>query len=254
MAEPDVGPVVRLPERVDRRTRLGPFPSARDALRFLCYATGGALLSPWISPFLWLPIVGGGFLVSVWQPDGRAADERAWTYLRWQLRGFARTTGRRVRREAPLTPRTTLRRASGEHLAVIRSAGCPMAYLPPNELERKFAAYCEFLRSLVGPFALLATTVAIHARPVRPVRASSPDGPEGEACRGYDELVELICRRRRIRRVYLALLAAAPGLEGLARLELEAGSLSEHLRGLGLHPVRLSGAALAEAAHGFDWI
>lgn len=247
----DFGPVVRFPERVDRKTRLGPFPSPRDALRFLCYAATGALVSPWVSPFLWLPIVGGGFVVSVWQPDGRPVDERAWTYLRWQARALGGRGGMSPRRFSA-TRRATLRLASGERVAMIRSGGCPIAYLPPGELERKFAQYREILRAVAGEFSILATTVPIHARPVRPAPAAGL-GPADEASRGYRELVELLCRRRRVRRIYLALRASVPGPEALARLEHEADSLADRLRGLGLRPVRLSGAALADAAHGFGW-
>lgn len=247
----DVGPVVRFPERVDRKTRLGPFPSARDALRFLCYAATGALVSPWVSPFLWLPIVGGGFVVSVWQPEGRPVDERAWTYLRWRARALVRRD-RVSSRRASIPRQATLRLTTGEHVAMIRSGGCPMAYLPPEELERRFAQYRELLRTMAGEFSILATTVPIHARPFRPTLETGHE-PEDEARRGYLELATLLCRRRRVRRIYLALRASEPGPETLAQLEREVGSLMAHLRGLGLRPVRLTGAPLADAAHGFGW-
>ncbi|HLM71014.1 MAG TPA: hypothetical protein VK423_06510, partial [Thermoplasmata archaeon] len=90
MADPEAGPpLIRLPERLDRRMRLGPFPSSRDALKFVTYAAAGALLSPFTSPWVWLPVLLAGFAVSVWRPDGRAVDERILAYSVWKFRSFA---------------------------------------------------------------------------------------------------------------------------------------------------------------------
>src|SRR5208282_2604654 len=73
MEGPSAGvPVVVLPERVDRRVRLGPFPSAKDAVKFASYAAAGAVLAPFATPFAWVPVLALGFVVSVWHPDGEA--------------------------------------------------------------------------------------------------------------------------------------------------------------------------------------
>ena len=46
-------PDVALPVAIGRRMRLGPFPSARDALRFLAYATAGAVVIPFFGAIAW---------------------------------------------------------------------------------------------------------------------------------------------------------------------------------------------------------
>jgi len=245
------GPVVRMPERVDRRPRLGPFPSVGDAAKFLCYAAAGALLAPWVGPFLWLPVVGVGFAVSVWRPDGHAADERALAYVLWKVRSRSRE-GSMTGRTGPVIRQGFARLAPGTYAAVIRSAGCPIAYLPPGDLETKFSQFGEILRTVPGQFAFLSTTVAIRAASWIP-RSNAPGRADTDARNGYAELTELLCRRRRVRRVYIAIRNSEAGSDALVRLDDEANSLIERLRGLGLDPVRLANHSLGEAASRFDW-
>jgi len=243
------GPLVRIPERLDRRARLGPFPSAREAARFLCYAAAGALLAPWVSPLLWLPVVAVGFVVSVWQPDGRPGDERAFGYLAWRFRtrrGGAALSGRATGRTA------VVRLDSGALAAVVRAGGCPIAYLPPGELERRFGQFREILRSMPPQFAFLGTVVPLRATPVLPPR-SDVVGPDDEARRGYTELTELLCRRRRLRRVYVAFRATHAGADAVARLESQARGFSDRIGELGIAATVLTGRDLAEAAIRFDW-
>jgi hypothetical protein len=247
----DFGPVVRLPERVDRRSRLGPFPSAQDAAKFLCYAAAGALVAPWVGPLLWLPLVGVGFGVSVWQPDGRPVDERAFTYLRWKVRSFSGRLGMTHRKDS-VTRHGVVQLAPSCYVAVVRASGYPIAYLPPRELAQKFEQYRDVLRTLAGDFAILSTTVPIRAAPVLPAGRDAP-GMEGDALRGYRELTELLCHRRRVRRVYVAVRNSESGPDTLARLEVQVSSLTERLRGLGLYSVRLQDRALREASHRFGW-
>jgi len=248
----DAVPVVRIPERVDRRARLGPFPSMRDAAKFLCYAAAGALAAPWVSPFLWLPFVGVGLAVSVWQPEGRPIDARVLAYARWRVRSMS-PRGRMTGRRDPLTRRGVVPLAPSCYLAVVRASGCPVAYLPPVELARKFERYRELLRTVTGSFALLSTTYPIRSAPVLPVDREAP-GTDREARQGYGELVELLCRRRRTRRVYVAVRNAEAGPDALARLEAQASSLAEQLRGLGLRVTRLRDRELDEAVRQFGWV
>lgn len=247
----DVGPVVRLPERVDRRSRLGPFPSARDAAKFLCYAAAGALVAPWVNPFLWLPLVGLGLGISVWQPEGRPLDERALTYLRWRARSFSGRFGMTHRRDA-ITRHGVVQVAPSCYVAVVRTSGCPIAYLPPTELAARFEHYRDIVRTVAGDFAILSTTVPIRATPILPPGRDAP-GADGDALRGYRELAELLCRRRRVRRVYVAVRSSESGPDAFARLEVQVSSLAERLRGLGLGSVRLRDRALREASHRFGW-
>lgn len=246
------GPAARVPERLDRRARLGPFPSARDAARFLCYAAAGALVAPWVSPFLWIPIVGGGFAVSVWQPDGRPVDERAWIYVRWRLRSLYRGEAVGARR-SEVNRVSFLELAPGAHLAVVRAAGAPLTYLAPADLDRKFRRFRDLLRTLSGEFVLFATTVPVRPEPVLPSEPASV-GPDPDPRAGYVELVRLLCRRRRSRRVYLALRSRETGPDALSRLDAEANALAERLGELGLRAGRLADRELVEAGYRFDWM
>jgi hypothetical protein len=247
----DGGLVVRCPERIDRRSRLGPFPSARDAAKFLCYAAAGALLAPWVSPLLWLPLIGIGFAVSVWKPDGRAADEKAFVFACWKFRSLA-GRNRMSRRGDPLTRHGVVQLAPSQYVVFVRTAGCPIAYLPPVELEQKFELYRELLRATAGQFAMLCTSTPIRVAPVLPYGSES-SGADHDARRGYIELAQLLCRRRSIRRVYFVLRNNDVGPDALARLEAQASSLIDQLAGLGIDSVRLRDRALSEAVHRFGW-
>src|ERR1700688_4681805 len=54
--------VVGLPESLDRRMRLGPFPSARHALKFAAYAAVGGSVAAILGVVLTIPLLGGRFL------------------------------------------------------------------------------------------------------------------------------------------------------------------------------------------------
>lgn len=253
MDEAESGPpVIALPERMDRRMRLGPFPSSRDALKFVAYAAVGALLSPLVSPWLWLPFALGGFAVAVWRPEGRAIDEMALTFVAWRVR--SRGPGASVKRFAPrpLVRQGVLRVGSHRHLAILRTAGTPMAYLPPDELARRFELYRDLLRSTDGSFALLASTVPIRAQTVRPV-SSGGECADAPAREGYSELVDLLCRRRLLRRVYFVLGSSAEDPDSIGRLEGRVANVLERLSSIGLRPSRLTDRALAEAARRLGW-
>jgi hypothetical protein len=253
MEESDAGsPVIVLPERLDRRMRLGPFPSSRDALKFVAYAASGALLVPFSSPWLWLPVVLGGFGIAVWRPDGRALDERLLVFVLWKFR--SRTLGRRVTRAnmCPLVRHGLLELSPHRFVAVVRLGGAPVAYLPPDELARRFELYRELLRSSDGHFAFLATTTPIRSQAVRPVTRTE-GGRDSAALSGYSELVSVLCRRRLLRRVYFVVGASGGNPDTIGRLEGHIAGLVERLSSLGLRPARLRDRALSEAAHLFGW-
>lgn len=253
MESPDVGaPIVALPERVDRRVRLGPFPSARDALKFASYAAVGAVFAPFVSPFVWVPILGAGFAVSVWRPEGEAVDERA---ARWAVFHLRRSHGRIVTRRAPAVPTagSVVRIEDGSEVSVVRTSGTPLAYRPPDDLGTVFDRFRELLRSTEGPIFVRATSSPIRERPVRPSR---PAGTEAEraACEGYSELVTALCRRRRTRRVDIVLRAEGGATRAHERLLDRTRALSEQLAGLGLSPVILAARPLADAVHAIGWV
>jgi hypothetical protein len=252
MQSPDVAlPSVVLPEPVDRRVRLGPFPSARDALKFATYAAVGAVLAPFATPFAWVPVVAAGFAVSVWRPDGEAVDERAARVVLFHARRWrGRPMPRRVNSAAVRGPVADL--AGGMRVAIVRSTGTPLAYRPPAELAAMFDRVRELLRATEGPLFVLATAVPIRAGPVRPPK-DAPAGADAPARAGYVELVTVLCRRRRTRRVDIALRASGPRDEGDRRLLERVDGLSAQLAGLGLSPITLTDRSLVDAVRSYGW-
>jgi hypothetical protein len=247
----DGPPVVELPERVDRRVRLGPFASARDALKFVTYAAVGAVLVPFTTPYLWLAIVGAGFALCVVRSEGRAMDEHVATYLLWRFRSM-----RRRRSVAPLlgppARRGLVGLGSGQFAVILRTGGTPIAYLPPTELARRFDQFRELLRSLRGSLGLSVTSAPMIAGPVTPtpIDASCADA---EARDGYTELVSVLCRRRSVRRIDLVLTTEASGVDSIADLETRASALTARLSEIGVRSVRLQDRVLGEAARRWGW-
>jgi hypothetical protein len=244
-------PVAAIPMRLDRRLRLGPFPRAQDAIKFVCYGAAGAVFVPFLGAVGVVPFLAAGFLFSAWRPDGESLDERALRYVAWRAR--------RHRRGPSVTPRTGrggahryLRAADGTPVVVLRSGGTPVAYRPPAELERLFRAWGDFLRALDGSVYLRAGTAPLAAAPFRPRPAEAAE-EDATARAGYDELVAVLCRRRLVRRVDVALAAAEATPEASARLETRARMAAERLAALGVRPTRLTGTALADAGHRFGW-
>jgi hypothetical protein len=250
MGEGDVGaPVVRLPERIDRAVRMGPFPSARYALKFLCYAAVGSVLAPELGAGVWLGCLAFGFLVSTWRPEGAALDERA---VRWF--GFV---ARARRDQGPMSapgsipaPRDTIRRLDGREVAILRAEGTPLAYRPPEDLERLFERFRDLLRSSSGSLYFRVGSYPLAAGSVLPPDpAGSPS--EAGAARGYREFVEVLCRRRRRRRVDIAVEDGTGGPGASASLADQCRTMGEGLLALGVNASRLRGRALADAGAEF---
>ncbi len=245
-------PVVALPERIDRRLRLGPFPSAQDALKFLCYAAAGAALAELASLPAGLAVVAVGFVAAVWRPDGRSWEERLLAFLRWQghaTAGGILLSGLRPGRSARSG---LLELGPADHVAVVRTGGIPITYLPPSDLARRFELFRELLRATDGRIAFLATLGSIRTAPFLPA-PEDRRSEEAPARAGYSELVGLLCRRRFRRKIYLVVGVGSGGAEARARLETEIVSLEERLTNLGLRPVRLRGRGLIEAAREIGW-
>jgi len=248
----DGPPVAVLPERFERRLRLGPFPSARDALKFVSYAAVGALLASISLPYLWLPIVGAGFVVSVWRPEGRSIDRRCVEYLAWCLRSLGRGGSMtRLRRSAELRG-GLLRIGPGHFVAILRTEGAPFDYLPPAELGRRFEEFRSILRGLDSGLALL-----VGAEPIQATRVLPPVGSVGPADRdarnGYSELVDALASRRSQRRVYVALATGEVGPNAVSGLVERAEVLRTKLSGLGLRAIRLTGRSLRDAGRRYGW-
>lgn len=255
MTEPAEGPVgpprVGLPEPLDRRLRLGPFPSAREALKFATWAAVGALVASFAGAVFWLPFLGGGFLLAVYRPDGKGLDDRVGDRCAYHLRalaGPARTpaTGGRPASGA------LARAGNGRLVAVVAAGGIPVAFLPPVESHRLFEGFRDLLAGLGEGLFLVATTEPLGAAPFLP--APAPAGrPDSAALGGYREMVTLLCRRRYRRRVLLVVYEAGTGAEAIARLEARATGLVESLERLGLVAERLRDRALAAALRQIGW-
>ena len=247
----DGPPVATIPDRLDRRLRLGPFASARDTLRFVTYAAAGAVVVPFTGAGAWLVVLAVGFGAVVLRVDGQSADEHLFAVVLWALRGLAggpplteHASGRSLRRG--------LLEIAGRRIAIVRAEGTPVAYLPPAELARRFARFRELLRSVDGAVALLVATVPMSSAPVRPRGHPSTRG-DAEALAGYAQLVDALCRRRQVRRVYIALGTTRAGAEGLAELEGKVAGMGERLSALELTAVRLRGGPLLDAGRRWGW-
>ncbi len=242
---------IPLPERIDRRMRFGPFPSVRDALRCVAYAAVGALVIPWAGAWMWLPIVAVAFLVTVWHPEGMAVDERITAYVRWMLR-----THREVDAVSGPSARAelgdTVRLASGVRVAVLKCAGSPVAFLPPEELLRRFRGYRDLLRRSEGGIVLASVGTPIDARPWLP-SSTEGDPPDAAARAAYSEMVQLLCSRRRRRRVYVLLWEHACRTDGASRLGDRAQPMRQGLATLGAEPARLRDRSLTAALRHFGW-
>ncbi|HXW67564.1 MAG TPA: hypothetical protein VEL82_06800 [Thermoplasmata archaeon] len=245
-------PTVVLPERLDRRLRLGPFPSAREALTFLAFGATGAVLATITSPLVGLATVAGGFALAVVRVDGEGLDRRAVALLRFGLAD--RHAGASVKVRAPSIPARLglVTFGPGRYAAVVRARGTPTAYLPPSELARRFERFRELLRSLDGPLVLRASLAPMRAEPVRPAPVPT-DRADRPAEDSYAELVRLICRRRQTRRVDVWVAAGRPGADGIAELETKTSSLIDRLAEAGVPASRLRGRALEDATDAGGW-
>ena len=243
----DGPPVVVMPERLDRRLRLGPFASGRDLVMFLALAAVGAVAGTALSPWLGLAIVVAGAVVTLWRPDGEAIDERVVALARWALRRAS--GGRAMRRPSPEagTPGrdATVVLGDGRVAAVLRAGGAPLAYLPPADLARQFERYRELLRGVDGALVLIASRAPIHARSLAPTAPETGDRPAWE---GYRDLVALLARRRSVRSVVVAVVATDAGPNGARQLETAVALVAGRLADLGIRAERLVGRPLADTA------
>lgn len=245
MSAPVEPPVVTLPAPVDRTLRLGPFPDARAALRFVLYVAAGAFVAVALGPVAWLPFLGGGFALTVLRPQGRALDEQLGAFVRWRL-GPRRSGSRGPWR--PIAPSARAARLrSGRWVAGVAAGGVPVAFLPPADARDLFDAYRRFLRANEDGLVLSVGAEPLSGRTVRLADPPATDGADGAARSGYDEMVRLLCRRRRRRRVDVLLSVPADGPGAVERLTIRVGAIERELAGLGIPSVPLRGRFLANA-------
>ncbi len=182
MTEIDAAWTVGIPRPVDRRLHLGPFPSARDALKFAGYAAVGLVAVPVAGPVAVVPFALVGFVVAIHRGEGRPLDERVVGYLAWRWRRRVRVpSGASVGTPARAAART-MRVGSGRVAAVLIAGGVPVAYLPPADARALFEATRRWLAALDGPLYLVARSAALDpTRTVRPrtLPPTLPTGPRG---------------------------------------------------------------------------
>ncbi|MFG1529957.1 MAG: hypothetical protein AAFA34_01595 [Thermoplasmata archaeon] len=246
-----VGIEIGLPERIDRPLKLGPFPSARDAVKGLGYGLGGALLIPFVGLWGWLPMIGVGLLVGLVRIDGVPIDTGLYLRARRRLRREERLLRRRLPADGAEEDRY-LTLPMGRRVGIVQAEGTPLAFLPPAELRTRFDLFRELLVDCGAGGVLIASTLPIAPQSLRP-RRPGLEGREAVVRDSYGELIDRLCERRRHRRSYLALWTAEAGPEPLARLEGRLAAVEERFRALGACPRRLTGRELTRAARRFGW-
>lgn len=245
-------PAIPLPRRLDRRLRLGPFPSARDAMKFAGDASAGAILVPLGGALAWLPILLAGFFLSVFRPDGKGLDERAHDYLRWRWR-------RRRGAASPAGPAGSPGPEGVLHLPgpcaamVLETGGIPIRFLPPGEARELFERFREMLRTVEGGLFLEVGTAPVPSAGFRMRGVEGPGSPESMARSGYGEMTKLLLRRRQRRRVRVVVFEAGEDPAAVRRLVERTGALASGLAGLGVGVRRLDGPALARAVEAIGW-
>ncbi|HEV2519765.1 MAG TPA: hypothetical protein VGX00_03980 [Thermoplasmata archaeon] len=253
MKDDAVLPPIPIPRRLDRRMRLGPFPSAREAMRFAAYAAAGALVVPVGGAVAWLPILGAGFLLCVVRPDWKGFDDQVGDYLRYRWRRHRAAS----RGPAPAPSRrlgTGSLEIPGPFVAsMLVAEGVPIRFLPPSDARALFERYRELLRSLDLGFHL-----DVGSRALRSVAAfvpgSTPLGaPEESARAGYREMTKLLLARRRMRRVGVLLFEPGADAGAVDRLESRTRAFAQSLASMGVRADRLGGRALERAAEEMGW-
>jgi hypothetical protein len=216
------------------------------------YVSVGVLVAVWLQPLAWVPFVAGGFLLSVYQTDGRSLDEFTAGFVRFHLTRHGRSPRpRAIARRWNSATRARL--SGGPWVAAIGAGGLPVAYLPPEEARALFDGYRGFLRTLEGGLYLRIASEPMSDRPfVVSDRCPVPDSAEA-ARRGYSELVRLLCRRRRRRVVDLVVWSPSADPVGRVDLERSVRSLCDLLEGLGLAPQRRIGRRLWSTLTQVGW-
>jgi hypothetical protein len=244
---------VLLPEKVNARTRLGPFASGRDALKFVAYAAVGGLLAVTLGPAWWLPFLAAGALVTIPHWNGQAPDQRLARYVRWRFRRRMSSPARITQAQPPRATERVAQVAPGVCAAVVVACGVPTSFLPLEDRRSLFVEYRTLLGA-VGPGALF--TMGVEPLPTRPF-VPPPDKPSSDsseqlARRGYAEMVRLLCRRRFRRQVRWVLWGDSSSA-GRRDLEQRAERLHEALNRLGALATEAAGKELGRYLRALGW-
>ncbi|MCI4352151.1 MAG: hypothetical protein L3K14_02015 [Thermoplasmata archaeon] len=178
-------------ELASRRLHLGPFGSGRELAKFLMVATVGAAVAAVSSAVLWLPFLGLGVLVSFVRVEGRTLDDYALGYLRFRWRSSP-TRGSPLSGVPPSLPPSARPR---ERTPSLQAGGIPIAYLPPEDLQRLFEEWRTTLTAVARPLSFRMRGEAFSPLPFLPPSTSSRPG-ERQALEAYRQLVHLLLRHR----------------------------------------------------------
>lgn len=243
---------IGLPEPLGRRMRLGPFPTARHALKFAAFAAVGGTVAAGAGAVWSIPFLVAGLACSTVAGEAGPVDERARRFLAYQWR---RRRGASAEPSAgPRTPVLGGIAPVGDHrIAVLVTSGVPVAFLPPEDARGLFDSFRSLLREVDHGLLIQAAGEPLSGKPfVPPVRPADEAAPDRAARQGYAELVRLLCQRRYRRRVLLVVWERdGPG--AIERLERAAGRLSDGLGRLGLTAIRLEREALGRALVELGW-
>jgi hypothetical protein len=236
---------IGLPERLDRGSRLGPFPSGSAAVKFLLISALGALVALRFGPLLWPPFLGLGALLTFHRPDAPAADEKFANWLRWRWR---RSRPAELRRDGHPTRRPDLARlADGRLVGGLAAGGIPLTFRPAADAARIFRLYAQWLRTTGATVVITVGRRPIPSGAFLPQGRGARDPEELAAERGYAELVRLLTRRRSRRRVELLLIAPAPGASGAGEMDAQLRACSDVLSELEVDHRRLRRGDLLRA-------
>jgi hypothetical protein len=243
---------IPLPRPLERKMRLGPFPTARDAMRFAAYAAAGAIVVPIGGALAWLPILALGFVLSVVRPEGKGLDDRAGDYLRWRWR--RRHSGNRGKGPMATTDSEPYLRLPGPVTAtILQAGGVPIRFLPPSDARALFERYRELLRTVESGVHLDVGSAPNPGSPFRLPKSSSFGRVESAARSGYQEMAKLLLRRRRLRHVCVLLFEPGSDPASLRRLNERTEAFQTGLAGLGVPVDRLRGPALSGASETLGW-
>ncbi|MCI4323006.1 MAG: hypothetical protein L3K03_03140 [Thermoplasmata archaeon] len=237
---------IPLPPPLLRSPRFGPFPSARDGLKFFLIAALGGGVAAVAGALTWLPFLAGGFVVAVYRPDGWSLDERATAWVRWQ---YCSGEHEPVATPPPGPGSPALKDRAGRWVAALEAEGIPVAFLPPLDRRRLFDGYTGLLRS-IDPVAFFQVgSVPRRAAPVLP-KPPLPPGPEATAAAGYAEMIRLLLRRRRARRVLVVVGSRSGGHAGLDQLSATLQGVAAGLDAMEIPYRRVSAEEIARRCPG----
>ena len=137
--------------------------------------------------------------------------------------------------------------AGGPSVAVLRSGGIPIGFLPRRDARTLFEGFRTLLRAHGHGLLLCADARPVDPAPLLPGGRAELPTAEQLALAGYREMLEVLLRRRRTRSVLVVTWSVPGEPDALERLEERVQALTGGLIALGLVAERLEGRSLGAA-------